>query len=97
MAALVLLVTALAGIVFRLGPNWHFVANVVTALTALLLAWEVQRQKKRNAARTAEQIEELLKLLRRAKADFSSAELKTIEAELQRLQFNVLKRASLKR
>ena len=96
-AAFVVLVTATAGIVFRLGPMWHYLTDGVTALTVLSVVWEVQRQRQRTAARTAEQIEELLKLLRSAKADLSSAELKTIEEELQRLQLDVLSRATLKR
>jgi len=96
-AALFLLVTASAGIVFQLGPNWHFTTNIVTALTVLSLAWEVQRQRQRAAARIAAQIEELLKLLRSGKADLSRAEIQTIKAELERMQFDLLRRATLRR
>ena len=96
-AAMVVLATAAAGIIFHLGPNWHFFTNIVTALTVLFLAWEVGQQRKRSAERTAAQIEELLKLLRSAKAEFSRAEIQTIVAELERMQFDVLRRATLKR
>lgn len=94
---MVVLATAAAGIIFRLGPNWHFFTNIVTAITVLSLAWEVQQQRNRVALRTAAQIEELLKLLRSAKSEFSRAEIQTIVAGLERMQFDVLRRATLKR
>ena len=95
--ALVVLLMAGAGWVFGLGPNWRYITDGVTAFAVILVLWEVQRQRQHTAARMAEQIEELLRLLRSAKADLSSAELKKIEAELQRLQLDVLSRATLKR
>lgn len=95
--ALVALVTASVGIIFRLGPMWHYLADGAAALAVLSVLWEVQRQRLRSAVRTAGQIDELLNLLRNAKAGLSSAELKTIEAELQRLQLDVLSRATLRR
>ena len=95
--ALVVFLMAGAGWVFKLGPNWRYLTDGVTAFAVILVLWEVQRQRQHTAARTAEQIEELLKLLRSAKADLSSTELKKIEAELQRLQLDLLSRATLKR
>ena len=95
-AALIVLATAAAGIVFRLGPMWHYITDGVTAFAVLSVAWEVQRRGQHTAARTAAQIEEVLKMLRSVKADLSSAELKTIEAELQRLQLDVLSRTTLR-
>lgn len=91
--ALVVFLMAGAGFVFKLGPDWRYLTDGVTAFAVILVLWEVQR----TAVRTAEQIEELLRLLRSAKADLSSAERKNIEAELQRLQLEVLSRATLKR
>jgi hypothetical protein len=94
---LVVFLMAGAGFVFKLGPDWRYLTDGVTAFAVILVLWEAQRQRQHAAARMAEQIEEVLKLLRSAKADLSSAELKNIEAELQRLQLEVLSRATLKR
>lgn len=95
--ALVVFLMGGAGWVFGLGPNWRYITDGVTAFAVILVLWEVQRQRQHTAARVAEQIEELLRLLRSARADLSTAELKKIEAELQRLQLDVLSRATLKR
>ena len=95
--AVVVFLMAGAGFVFRLGPNWRYLTDGVTAFAVILVLWEVQRQRQQTAARMAEQIEEVLKLLRSTKADLSSAERKNIEAELQRLQLDLLSRATLKR
>jgi uncharacterized membrane protein len=96
-AAIVVLATSAAGIVFRLGMMWHFISDGVTALALLGVVWELQRQRLRAAVRTAAQIEELLKLLRSAKADLSGAELMKIEGELQRLQIDLLGPAAFQR
>ena len=95
--AFIVFLMAGAGFVFKLGPNWRYLTDGVTALAVVLVLWEVQRQRQHTAAQMAEQIEEVLQLLRSAKADLSSAERKNIETELQRLQLDVLRRASLKR
>lgn len=97
LVAVVVFFMAGVGWVFGLGPNWRYLTDGVTAFAVILVLWEVQRQRQQTAARTAEQIEEVLKLLRNAKADLSSAERKNIEAELQRLQLDLLSRATLKR
>ena len=95
--AVVVLVMASVGLAFGLGPVWRYVTDCVTALAVILMLWEALRQRQRTAAQTAEQIGELLKVLLCVKADLSSAELKTIEAELQRLQLDLLSRATLRR
>jgi hypothetical protein len=96
-ASLVVLLMVAAGIVQGFGPTWHYLTDGVTALAVLSLAWAVQRRWQRNAMRTAAQIGELLKLLRIAKSEFSRAEIQAIVAELERMQFDVLKRAPLRR
>ena len=95
--AMVVLIMVCAGLVFGLGPNWRYLTDGVTAFAVILVLWEVQRQRQHTAAQTAEQIEEVLRLLRSARADLSSSERKKIEAELQRLQLDLLSRATLKR
>jgi low affinity Fe/Cu permease len=96
-AAFVVLLMATAGYVFRLGPDWRYITDGVTAFAVILVLWEVQRQRQRTAARTAEQIDELLRLLRSARSNLSNTELKNIEADLQRLQVDVLSRTTFKR
>ena len=95
--ALVVLLMATAGYVFKLGPDWRYLTDGVTAFAVISLLWDVQRQRQRNAAWMVEQIEELLNSLRSAKAELSKAEIETIVAELQRWQFDLLQRTNFKR
>lgn len=92
-AAMVIVAATAVGIVFHLGMMWHLICDGVTASALLGVVWELQRQRQR----TAVKIEELLTILRGAKANAFGTELQTIEAELQRLQSNLLGRATFPR
>ncbi len=91
--AVAVLATVAAGIVFRLGPKWHYLTNGMTALVMLAVVWRLQRQRTRNTARTAQQIDELMEALRSANSKLSSDEISRIETQLRQLRDSLLQRA----
>lgn len=94
-AALIVLVTAAAGVVCSLGPHWQLVCNGVTLLAVSWVLWEAHRQRKRRATVIAAHINELLELLSSGHTGLSSAQLWKFEVQLKRLRLEMLRGANL--
>ncbi len=88
-AAAVVLTTTAIGIVFHLGMTWHFLGDGITAAALLAVIWTLQRQRQHLAETATAKIEHLRGLLRSATAASSTADLKAIEMELERLQIEL--------
>lgn len=95
--SVVVSVLGLVGVLFHASPNWRFFNDAVLATALLCIVVAFQSQSRRNARKTATQIEELLKLLRGSKNRLSAYEAQKMQISLQELQIDVLRRAGLKK